>query len=130
MRICFPTENDQGLDAPLAGHFGSAPYYTIRDTENETFETVNNQDHNHAHGQCAPVDRLKPHQLDAIVVGGIGKRAFMLFTDAGLKVYMTQTRTVRDALAELDAGTLRVPAFNELCGGHGDGHRGGGGCGS
>ena len=118
MRICFPTENDRGLDAPLAGHFGSAPYYTIKDTDTDALETVNNQDQTHAHGQCAPIDRLAPHRLDAIVVGGIGKRAFALFSQAGLKVYMSHNRTVRDALSELEAGNLHIPEYDELCGGH------------
>jgi predicted Fe-Mo cluster-binding NifX family protein len=40
MRLCIPTIDDAGLDAQLSAHFGSAPYYTIVDTESEAFEVV------------------------------------------------------------------------------------------
>ena len=129
MRICVPTENDGGLDAPLSGHFGSAPYYTIKDTDTGSLESVSNQEHAHAHGQCAPVEWLTPHHLDAILVGGIGKRAFLRLKQAGLLVYLTDRKTVRDALAELDGGRLKEPAVDQICGGHGHKHRDRG-CGS
>ena len=28
MKICVPTENDRGMEAIAASHFGSAPFFT------------------------------------------------------------------------------------------------------
>jgi predicted Fe-Mo cluster-binding NifX family protein len=33
MKICIPTENKEGLSAKVHGHFGSAQYFTIYDTD-------------------------------------------------------------------------------------------------
>jgi predicted Fe-Mo cluster-binding NifX family protein len=40
MRICFPTENLQGLDSTVYGHFGSAPGFIIVDTGSEGIEEI------------------------------------------------------------------------------------------
>ena len=33
MKICMPTEGDKGISEKLYAHFGSAPYFTVVDTE-------------------------------------------------------------------------------------------------
>ncbi|MCM8783155.1 MAG: hypothetical protein NC818_00015 [Candidatus Omnitrophica bacterium] len=58
MRICIPTETDKGLKAQVYSHFGSAPYFTIYDTEKETIETVTNTNTDHLHGNCQPMKIL------------------------------------------------------------------------
>ena len=35
MKICIPTETGDGTSAQVYGHFGSAPYFTICDLEDE-----------------------------------------------------------------------------------------------
>ena len=50
MRICMPTINDNGLEATLHGHFGSAAYFTIVDTETDELRVVANGNQHHAHG--------------------------------------------------------------------------------
>ena len=35
MKICVPTANDQGFAAPAYDHFGSAPFLTLVDLEND-----------------------------------------------------------------------------------------------
>ena len=42
MKICIPTETNQGNTAQVYGHFGSAPYFTIYDTEAKSLEVVDN----------------------------------------------------------------------------------------
>ena len=32
MNLCIPITEDQGLQSPVSGHFGSAPYFMIVDT--------------------------------------------------------------------------------------------------
>ena len=33
MKICIPTADNNGMDAKASAHFGSAPYYTVVDTD-------------------------------------------------------------------------------------------------
>ncbi|RME41495.1 MAG: diguanylate cyclase, partial [Deltaproteobacteria bacterium] len=33
MKVCFPVNNDQGLESEVYGHFGSAPAFVVVDTE-------------------------------------------------------------------------------------------------
>ena len=42
MKLCIPTETNEGKNAKVYGHFGSAPYFTIVDTEKDTVEVIDN----------------------------------------------------------------------------------------
>ena len=33
MKICIPTNTDSGTESTISGHFGSAPFFMIVDTE-------------------------------------------------------------------------------------------------
>ena len=33
MKVCFPTQTNEGLAAAVYGHFGSAPFFTLCDTQ-------------------------------------------------------------------------------------------------
>ena len=44
MKLCIPTRTDEGLEATSTGHFGSAPYFTLVDTESEELTTLANPD--------------------------------------------------------------------------------------
>ena len=52
MKLCIPTETNEGKSATVYGHFGSAPYFTIVDTEKDTVEVIDNANQHHAHGMC------------------------------------------------------------------------------
>ena len=96
MRICFPTENLQGLDSIVYGHFGSAPGFVIVDTESTDIEEIKNGDLHHAHGMCQPLKALGGREVDAIAVGGIGAGALMKLQAQGIRVY----RVVEGAVSE------------------------------
>jgi predicted Fe-Mo cluster-binding NifX family protein len=101
MRICIPTETDKGLEAPLYGHFGSAPYFTIVDTEAGTLEVHDNQGQVHAHGACHPVGAIDGLGVKAVVCGGMGLRALQKLEEAGIEVYRSGALTVREAAREI-----------------------------
>ena len=121
MKICVPTEDSQGLESRVHGHFGSAPFLALADTESEHVEMVENR--GHAHGQCAPVDRVDADRTDAVVCQGMGKRACASFEHAGVDVLITTADTLRGAIAEAREGKLRKITPGEACGGGGGGHR-------
>ena len=72
MRIAFPTLEDLGLDATVHNHFGSAAYFVIVDSSDDSVTVRANPDQHHDHGQCQPLRALGDTRVDAVVVGGIG----------------------------------------------------------
>jgi len=110
------------LDARVCGHFGSAPFFTVVDTESESFELLNNRDLSHQHGHCNPVSSIESRAIDAVVCGGLGKRALARMQQSGFEVYLSSAQTVRDVVAEQRAGRLRKATIEEACGGHAHGH--------
>lgn len=118
MRICMPTENDNGLNSIIYGHFGSAPYFIIYDTEKKVFETINNGDKNHVHGQCNPLSSFEEKPIDMMVTGGIGYRALERLHANGVKAFKTTTeRTVSDVINSYLQNKLKEITINDTCGG-------------
>ena len=122
MKLCIPTEDSGGLDATMYDHFGSAPFFTVVDTESEYIEPLNNRDLSHQHGHCNPVSSIESRAIDAVVCGGLGKRALARLQQAGFKVYLSRAKTVRDVVSEQRDGKLREATIEEACGGHAHGH--------
>lgn len=125
MLACIPTEDDAGLEARVCGHFGSAPYFTLYDTESRQVRTLANGNAHHAHGTCHPLSQLAGLELGCIVVAGMGRRAVDSLRAAGIAVYRAPGARVSDAVAGLAAGTLPALDAAHACGGHGHGGRGG-----
>jgi len=122
MRICFPVESNNGLESPVFGHFASAPMFMVVDTETLEVTEISNQDINHAHCSCSPLQALDGRQVDAIVVGGIGAGALMGLNRAGLKVYQAQRASIAENLAWMAQVELPELKPGQACGGHGCGH--------
>ena len=75
MRVCVPTENKEGLNAKVHGHFGSAQYFTVYDTEKDTVNIIDNTNAHHSHGTCHPIGVLGTGSIDVVVCKGMGSRA-------------------------------------------------------
>ena len=118
MKICFPVEVDKGLDSQIFGHFGSAPFFVVFDTQNNTTGTINNQDLGHIHGQCNPMKALNGKMMDAIVVGGIGGGAITGLNNMGIKVYKAANGNIRENIKRFEAGALMEMTMAHTCGGH------------
>jgi len=87
MKICVPTEFENGMNSLVYGHFGSAPSFFVYDTDTKATHTINNSDSNHEHGQCNPIKPLLEMKIDAVVVSGMGARALSNLNFLGIKVY-------------------------------------------
>jgi len=125
MKVCFPVEIEQGMESKVYGHFGSAPVFVIVETKNSSVTTINNNDEHHAHGACNPLKKFNNHQVDALVVAGIGMGALNILNQSGIKVFQAQAPTVRENIALMEAGNLSEFTSKHTCAGHGHG----GGCG-
>ena len=117
MRVCIPAADDSGLDAPIHGHFGSAPWFVLADTESGDFDVIRNTDTGH-HGTCSPLRQFESRGLDAIVCAGMGRRAVASLEGTGIQVYITGESTVTGALEAARDGGLRRLAEEDACRGH------------
>ena len=123
-RIAVPSMEMGGLDGQRSGHFGHCDMFTLVDVENgqiKSVTTVPNQ--GHVQGGCmVPVNLLAGHNVNALIVGGIGMRPLMGFKQVGIDVYYDATRPeIRPVVADLIAGKLPLIGESQVCGGGGGG---------
>jgi predicted Fe-Mo cluster-binding NifX family protein len=123
MRICVPLAADEGLDAPVHAHFGSAPWYGVVDTEGDGIELIRNDGHHHEHGHCNPVAALLGARLDAVVVQGMGRNALARLGEAGIPVWVAGGATLGEVRDQVREGRVRALDVDGACCGHG--HEGG-----
>ena len=67
MLICLPTQADAGAADTICDHFGSAPFFTLYDSESDQFTILKNKNDQHSHGTCHPLSQLMDHQIDGVV---------------------------------------------------------------
>jgi len=121
-RIAVPSMEAGGLDGHRSGHFGHCDVFTlvdVKDGEIENVTTIANQ--SHVQGGCmVPVNLLAQHNVNALVVGGIGLRPLMGFRQVGIDVYYDVTRPeIRPVVEDLIAGRLPQIEDDQVCGGGG-----------
>jgi predicted Fe-Mo cluster-binding NifX family protein len=102
-RIVIPTEDQNGLNANLAEHFGRAPYYTVVDFDEKgevaNVKTVQNVSE-HAGGTGYAHDKIREElKPNAIIVYGMGPRGLNTFQDAGVAVLKANANTVNEVVA-------------------------------
>ena len=119
-RIAIPSLNNGGLDGQRAGHFGHCDVFTLVDVEEGKIKEVSTiQNHSHVQGGCmVPVNLLSDHNVNALIVGGIGMRPLMGFRQVGIDVYHDAVRPdIRPVVEDLIAGKLPMISDDQVCGG-------------
>ena len=119
-RIAIPSADNGGLDGQRSGHFGHCEVFTLVDVEDgeiKEVSTIPNQEH--VQGGCmVPVNFLAGHNVNALIVGGIGMRPLMGFRQAGIDVYYDAERPeIRPVVEDLIAGKLTAITDDQVCGG-------------
>jgi len=115
VRVAVPSERPGGLGAQRSGHFGRCDCFTIVELAEGQLRQVSIVENlPHIEGGCmAPVLLLAQHEVDAIVVDGIGGRPLAGFNQVGIAVHTgigdTVEHTVRafalDLLPAVDPGS-------------------------
>jgi len=119
MKICIPTETNEGKSAVVYGHFGSAPFFTIYDTTNASVEIIVNVNEHHAHGMCQPMAALDGKGVTAVVTGGAGSGAIQKLNQGGIKVYRAIPGKVADIVSQFTKGGLEEIPIQNACAQHG-----------
>ena len=89
-RIAIPSTGTGGLDGERSGHFGHCDVFTLVDVEDgEVKQVTAIPNGEHVQGGCmVPVNLLASHNVNALIVGGIGMRPLMGFKQAGWMCFM------------------------------------------
>ena len=119
MKICVPTENNEGLSAKVHGHFGSAQHFTIYDTETKTVNTIDNTNAHHSHGMCHPIGVLGTASIDVVVCQGMGMRAVQKLNEGGIKAYQAAGDIVADVIKKYENKELKEITVENACAQHG-----------
>ena len=121
-RIAIPSVDAGGLDGRRSGHFGHCDVFTLVDVEKGEIQKVNTiPNQGHVQGGCmVPVNLLAGHNVNALIVGGIGMRPLMGFRQIGIDVYHDAERLqIRPVVDDLIAGKLPLIGDDQVCGGGG-----------
>jgi len=121
-RIAVPSNGSGGMDGQRSGHFGHCDVFTLIDVENGEIKNVSilrNQEH--VQGGCmVPVNLLADHNVNALIVGGIGMRPLMGFKQVGIAIYHDAERPeIKPVVDDLIAGRLSQIRDDQVCGGGG-----------
>ncbi len=119
-RIAIPSEFPGGLESNRSRHFGRCDLFTVIDVgegEIKKVDVIENPPHIEQ-GCLRPVNFLASHQVEAILVGGIGGRPLAGFNSVGIEVYFGAGNTVKEAIEAYLKGELTKVTLEDTCGGH------------
>ena len=115
-RIMIPVEDETGLEAQVARHFGRAPFFAIVELdEKQKSASVKTKPNKSEHTGGAPGHShesflaMKP---DVVVAYAMGPGALYTFQDAGITVLEATADTVKGNIESFKEGKLK-----ELAGG-------------
>ncbi|MGM0367354.1 MAG: NifB/NifX family molybdenum-iron cluster-binding protein [Actinomycetota bacterium] len=95
------------LDSNVDARFGRCPYFIIYDTENDSFEHVENQARQAMGGAGIQTGQMVANKgAKAVITGNVGPNAFRVLASAKLKVYSGVAGSVKDAIEKLKKGEL------------------------
>ncbi len=103
MRICFTSDQKNGLNSVMSYHFGHCPYFIIVDVdENGNISNVesipNPLADEHNPGELPSF--MASRHVDVIITGGMGPKAQQYFVDYGIKPVIGAYGKVKDVLEE------------------------------
>lgn len=119
--VAIPTIGEGGLESERSGHFGHCDCFTLVEIEGDAIAEVRTvQNPPHVEGGClTPVNLLASHDVDAILVAGMGARPLAGFNQVGIAVYFENaTPNVGEAIQLLLAGDVELMDDRFVCGGH------------
>jgi predicted Fe-Mo cluster-binding NifX family protein len=106
--VAVSVDGDQGLDAPVAMHFGRCPFFVVADLQGGqvvSSRTVTNP-YYPAHEPGQVPSFIASLEANVMLSGGMGGRAAQLFAEAGIEAVTGAAGTVRDALQAYLAGEI------------------------
>ena len=109
MKIAISTSG-KDLESKVDLRFGRAAGFIIYDIDNDEFEVVDNtQNLNAMQGAGVQAAQNVVNQnVDAIITGHCGPKAFMVLSGAGVKIYPGAEATVKKAIEQFKDDVIKV----------------------
>lgn len=117
MKIAFPT-NGSDLSAALEVRFGRAPRFLLFESKSGTFELIDNAQ-NMSAAQGAGIQAAQcvvEAGAEVLILRHCGPKAFHVLSSAAVEVYLTEAKTVAEALEQYQAGKLTKSATSNVTG--------------
>ena len=109
----IPVEDERGLEARVAEHFGRAPFFAVVDLDENgkilSTKTEANKGEHHG-GTGHPHENLLALKPDVIIACGMGPGGLTSFQNAGATVLKANANTVKDVVASYKQGKLETLA--------------------
>jgi len=119
-KIAIPSMSDIGLESDVCAHFGSCEYFTIVDVQDKAIaaiKAISNSSTDGEHNCAAPSIVLKSHNVETVLVSGIGGRPLMSLVEKKIKVFAGAAGKVSDAVQDYKNGLLQELSTNGTCSG-------------
>ena len=94
MKVCFPITEDFGVKSTVYGHFNSAPFFLVVDTDTKETFTIANCDPKNPLAGCDPFSALKVYDIDGIIAGCMGDSALQAMNLCGFRVFEAESENL------------------------------------
>jgi predicted Fe-Mo cluster-binding NifX family protein len=106
MKIAISSRG-KDLDSPIDPHFGRCAYFLIVETDDMSFEALNNENRSLGGGAGIQSAQLVSSKgAKAILTGYCGPNAVRTLSAAGIELYVVQKGTVKEAVEKYVKGEL------------------------
>lgn len=115
MKIAI-TSSGQNLDNEIDLRFGRSFGFIVYNLEDETFEFIdNNQNLNTSQGAgIQAAQNVVNQNVDAIITGHCGPKAFAVLSSAGVKVYTGAEGTIKEIIEKFKRGEIQETASADV----------------
>ncbi|HOK02007.1 MAG TPA: NifB/NifX family molybdenum-iron cluster-binding protein [Spirochaetota bacterium] len=107
MKIAITAE-DKRLESQMDSRFGRAKGFIIYDTDTKNFEYKDNSQNLNS-SQGAGIQSAKniiDSGADILITGNVGPKAFAALTAAGIKIFLSNSKTIQGAINDFIEGKL------------------------
>jgi len=96
------------LESKVDSRFGRCPFFIIYNTDNDSFEHVENQARQAMGGAGIQTGQMIAGRgVKAVITGNVGPNAFKVLAAAGIEIYSGISGQVSDAIQKLKDGQLQ-----------------------
>ncbi|WP_422445040.1 NifB/NifX family molybdenum-iron cluster-binding protein [Thermoanaerobacterium sp. DL9XJH110] len=103
------TSTGSDLDSMVDERFGRCRYFIFVDPDTEEFEAMENEYTGGTHGTGVQVAQfIVDKGVSALITGNVGPNAMRVLTESGIKVFTTNSMSVREAVEYYREGKLSM----------------------